>query len=149
MGFNPGSCFTQDRNKAPYVFELGSSSDLSVGDRVFAIGSPLGLDKTLTSGIISSDDRHLFSAGFVFQIDAAVNSGNSGGPLIDEKGRVQAVVFAGVMNYQGLNFAIPVEYLRYDLPFLLPAVKENIRGAALMERQRDFRVQALFQKVFL
>lgn len=104
--------------KAPYVFELGSSSDLSVGDRVFAIGSPLGLDKTLTSGIISSDDRHLFSAGFVFQIDAAVNSGNSGGPLIDEKGRVQAVVFAGVMNYQGLNFAIPVEYLRYDLPFL-------------------------------
>ncbi len=103
---------------APYVFNLGSSSDLDVGDKVYAIGSPLGLDRTLTSGIISSKDRDLFSAGKMFQIDAAVNSGNSGGPLIDEKGNVQAVVFAGVPLYQGLNFAIPVEYLRYELPIL-------------------------------
>ena len=73
---------------APYVFALGSSSDLSVGDKVYAIGSPLGLEKTLTSGIISSTDRQLFTAGTVFQVDAAINSGNSGGPLIDEKGRV-------------------------------------------------------------
>ncbi|MCQ2240537.1 S1C family serine protease [Treponema sp.] len=104
--------------EAPYVFALGSSSDLSVGDKVYAIGSPLGLEKTLTSGIISSVDRQLFTAGTVFQIDAAVNSGNSGGPLVDEQGRVQAVVFAGVANYQGLNFAIPVEYLKNELPFL-------------------------------
>lgn len=103
---------------APYVFALGSSSDLSVGDKVYAIGSPLGLEKTLTSGIISSTDRQLFTAGTVFQVDAAINSGNSGGPLIDEKGRVQAVVFAGVQNFQGLNFAIPVEYLKNELPFL-------------------------------
>ncbi len=103
---------------APYVFNLGSSSDLDVGDKVYAIGSPLGLDRTLTSGIISSKDRDLFSTGKVFQIDAAVNSGNSGGPLIDEHGNVQAVVFAGVPLYQGLNFAIPVEYLRYELPIL-------------------------------
>ncbi|MCR5219279.1 trypsin-like peptidase domain-containing protein [Treponema sp.] len=104
--------------KAPAVFTLGSSADLKVGDRVYAIGSPLGLEKTLTSGIISATDRQLFMAGPVFQIDAAVNSGNSGGPLIDENGKVQAVVFAGVQNYQGLNFAIPVEYLRNELPFL-------------------------------
>ena len=103
---------------APYVFALGSSTDLDVGDKVFAIGSPLGLERTLTSGIVSSKDRELFSSGKVFQIDAAVNSGNSGGPLIDEQGRVQAVVFAGVQNYQGLNFAIPVEYLRSELPIL-------------------------------
>ena len=103
---------------APYVFNLGSSSDLEVGDKVYAIGSPLGLDRTLTSGIISSKDRDLFSTGKMFQIDAAVNSGNSGGPLIDENGNVQAVVFAGVPLYQGLNFAIPVEYLRYELPML-------------------------------
>lgn len=102
--------------EAPYVFTLGSSESLDVGDKVYAIGSPLGLDRTLTSGIISSKDRELFSAGKVFQIDAAVNSGNSGGPLIDSKGDVQAIVFAGVQNYQGLNFAIPVEYLRYELP---------------------------------
>ena len=110
---------------APYVFSLGSSSDLDVGDRVYAIGSPLGLDRTLTSGIISATDRRLFTEGVVFQIDAAVNSGNSGGPLIDEAGRVQAVVFAGVENYQGLNFAIPVEYLRNELPILFAGGKRT------------------------
>ena len=105
--------------EAPYVFSLGSSNDLSVGDRVSAIGSPLGLEKTLTSGIISSVDRQLLTVASVFQIDAAVNSGNSGGPLIDEQGKVQAVVFAGVQYRQGLNFAIPVEYLKNILPYLL------------------------------
>ncbi|MBO4319741.1 MAG: serine protease [Treponema sp.] len=104
---------------APYVFSLGSSKDLDVGDSVYAIGSPLGLERTLTSGIISATDRELLSMGKVFQIDAAVNSGNSGGPMIDSSGKVQAVVFAGVVNYQGLNFAIPVEYLKSELPFLL------------------------------
>ena len=103
---------------APYYFELGSSEGLSVGDKVYAIGSPLGLEKTLTSGIVSSVDRKLNTEGRVFQIDAAVNSGNSGGPLIDEDGKVQAIVFAGVANFQGLNFAIPVEYLISELPFL-------------------------------
>src|SRR5574344_132550 len=103
---------------APYVFTLGSSSTLDVGDKIYAIGSPLGLENTLTSGIVSAVDRKLFTVGNVFQIDAAVNSGNSGGPLIDEQGRVQAIVFAGVQNYQGLNFAIPVEYLKSELPLL-------------------------------
>ena len=103
---------------APYIFNLGSSADLNVGDKVYAIGSPLGLDRTLTSGIISSKDRDLFTSARMFQIDAAVNSGNSGGPLIDEQGNVQAIVFAGVQNYQGLNFAIPVEYLKNELPIL-------------------------------
>ncbi|MBR0475523.1 MAG: trypsin-like peptidase domain-containing protein, partial [Treponema sp.] len=111
--------------RAPYVFTLGSSSDLNVGDKVYAIGSPLGLDRTLTSGIISAKDRELFTSGKVFQIDAAVNSGNSGGPLIDSQARVQAIVFAGVQNYQGLNFAIPVEYLRYELPLLAAGGKRR------------------------
>lgn len=110
---------------APYVFILGSSDDLQVGDKVFAIGSPLGLEKTLTSGIISSTDRNLLTVGRVFQLDAAVNSGNSGGPLIDETGKVQAVVFAGVQNYQGLNFAIPIEYLKIELPFLFNGGERN------------------------
>lgn len=111
--------------RAPYVFTLGSSSDLNVGDKVYAIGSPLGLDRTLTSGIISAKDRELFTSGKVFQVDAAVNSGNSGGPLIDSQARVQAIVFAGVQNYQGLNFAIPVEYLRYELPLLAAGGKRR------------------------
>lgn len=101
-----------------FVFELGSSSDLAVGDKVSAIGTPIGLEGTLTSGIISSTDRKLNTIGNVFQLDAAVNSGNSGGPLIDENRKVQAVVFAGMLQFQGLNFAIPIEYLRQLLPAL-------------------------------
>lgn len=103
---------------APFVLQLGSSADLSVGDKVSAIGTPLGLDGTLTQGIVSAVGRKLFTTGSVLQIDAAVNQGNSGGPLIDGQMRVQAIVFAGMLQYQGLNFAIPVEYLRQDLPIL-------------------------------
>lgn len=110
---------------APYYFTLGSSNELDIGDSVYVIGSPLGLERTLTSGIISAVDRQLMTLGHVFQIDAAVNSGNSGGPMIDKLGKVQAVVFAGVQNYQGLNFAIPVEYLRNDLPFLYAGGKRE------------------------
>jgi len=97
------------------VFNLGSSSDLKIGDKISAIGTPIGLEGTLTSGIVSSTDRKLVTLGNVFQIDAAVNSGNSGGPLIDEKMQVQAVVFAGMLQFQGLNFAIPIEYLKQEL----------------------------------
>ena len=101
-----------------FVLELGSSSELDVGDRISAIGTPVGLEGTLTSGIISSASRQLLTMGKSFQIDAAVNSGNSGGPLIDDNKKVQAVVFAGMLQYQGLNFAIPVEYLKQELPLL-------------------------------
>lgn len=102
----------------PYVLSLGSSSDLTVGDKISAIGTPIGLEGTLTSGIISSVDRKLTTMGTVFQLDAAVNSGNSGGPLIDQNMKVQAIVFAGMLQFQGLNFAIPVEYLKQELPLL-------------------------------
>ena len=101
-----------------YVFELGASSDLEIGDKISVIGTPLGLEGTLTSGIISSINRKLTTMGSVFQIDAAVNSGNSGGPMIDKNNKVQAIVFAGMLQFQGLNFAIPVEYLKQELPLL-------------------------------
>jgi S1-C subfamily serine protease len=102
----------------PYVFTLGSSAALEPGDRIQAIGSPVGLDRTVTSGIVSAMNRPLLSLGTVMQIDAAVNPGNSGGPIVDDQGRVQAVVFAGALAYEGLNFAIPVEYLLAVLPQL-------------------------------
>lgn len=102
----------------PYVFNLGSSEELSVGEKIYCIGSPVGLERTLTSGIVSATDRKLFTTGSVLQIDAAVNSGNSGGPCIDIYGNVQAVVFAGMLQFEGLNFAIPVEHLRALLPAL-------------------------------
>lgn len=103
---------------APYVFSLGSSQELDVGERIYAIGSPAGLEWTLTSGIVSAKGRRLLAMGPVMQIDAAINSGNSGGPIIDEHGKVEAIVFAGMLEYEGLNFAIPVEYLKAQLPIL-------------------------------
>lgn len=112
--------------KPPFILELGSSASLGVGDKVNCIGTPLGLHGTVTSGIVSAVDRKLFTTGDVFQIDAAVNSGNSGGPCIDAQKKVQAVVFAGIAKYQGLNFAIPVEYLRQDLPFLYNGGKRRL-----------------------
>ncbi len=102
----------------PAVFQLGSSEDLKVGNHIYAIGSPAGLEQTLTSGIVSAQKRRLLSLGDVLQIDAPINHGNSGGPIVDEEGRVQAIVFAGIEPYEGLNFAIPVELLRIILPSL-------------------------------
>lgn len=110
----------------PYVFTLGASNNLKVGDKIYCIGSPLGLESTLTSGVVSSTDRKLFTTGSVMQIDAAINSGNSGGPCVDSNGKVQAIVFAGVLQHQGLNFAIPVEYLKQDLPFLYYGGKRGV-----------------------
>ncbi|NLC92360.1 MAG: PDZ domain-containing protein [Treponema sp.] len=101
-----------------YILSLGSSKDLKIGESVSAIGTPIGLDGTITTGVISSVNRKLLPLGDVFQIDAAVNSGNSGGPLIDKNMNVQAIVFAGMLQYQGLNFAIPVEYLKQELLIL-------------------------------
>ncbi|MDR3311714.1 MAG: S1C family serine protease [Spirochaetaceae bacterium] len=109
----------------PYVFTLGSSTELDPGERVFAIGSPVGLESTVTSGIVSAVNRKLLSVGGVMQIDAAVNQGNSGGPLIDSNGNVQAIVFAGALQYEGLNFAIPVEYLIDILPQLYQGGKRS------------------------
>ena len=101
-----------------FIFNLGSSKDLGVGSRIYAIGSPAGLEKTITSGIVSAKYRRLFSMVDIMQIDAAVNHGNSGGPIVDDKGLVQAVVFAGLERNEGLNFAIPVELLKAVLPDL-------------------------------
>ncbi len=96
----------------PYVFTLGTSENLEVGDSIFAIGSPVGLENTITSGIISAFDRNLLSTAAVMQIDAAINTGNSGGPIINTRGDVQVVVFARLTSLQGLIFAIPIEYVK-------------------------------------
>lgn len=128
---------------APYVFRLGSSEDLDVGDRIYAIGSPVGLERTLTSGIVSATGRKLFTTGSVMQIDAAINSGNSGGPCIDGNGFVQAIAFAGMLQYEGLNFAIPVEYLKAVLPALYHGGKVHHPWlAAYGHTKREFGANA-------
>lgn len=101
-----------------FILELGSSKDMKVGDKVNVIGAPLGLEGSISQGIISATDRRLFLQGTVFQIDAPVNSGNSGGPCIDKDMKVQGVVFAQISQSQGLNFVIPIEHLKQELPFL-------------------------------
>jgi len=104
---------------AEYVFSIIDRVVPHVGDTVIAIGSPLGLEKTVTSGIVSALGRRILQIGDVIQIDAAVNSGNSGGPIIDSEGRLVGVVFAGMSQHQGLNFAIPAEILAAALPAML------------------------------
>jgi S1-C subfamily serine protease len=110
-------------HKPEFVFSVVDRVIPQVGDTVLAIGSPLGLEKTVTSGIVSSLSRRFLQIGDVIQIDAAVNSGNSGGPVIDTSGRLVGIVFAGIPQYQGLNFAVPAERLAAALPAMIKGGK--------------------------
>ncbi|HEX3869189.1 MAG TPA: trypsin-like peptidase domain-containing protein [Pirellulales bacterium] len=90
----------------------GSSDDLEVGDWVLAVGNPYGLDRTVTSGILSAKERHAIDENNAYQdflqTDAAVNPGNSGGPLLNIQGEVVGITTAIVGRaYQGISFAIP------------------------------------------
>jgi hypothetical protein len=90
-----------------------------VGDTVYAIGSPGGLEKTVTQGIVSALGRRFLQVGDVIQIDASVNHGNSGGPVVDMLGRLVGIAFAGIEQYPGLNFAVPAERLAAALPAMI------------------------------
>jgi S1-C subfamily serine protease len=110
-------------HKPEFVFSVVDRVIPQVGDTVLAIGSPLGLEKTVTSGIVSSLSRRFLQIGDVIQIDAAVNSGNSGGPVIDTSGRLVGIAFAAIAQYQGLNFAVPAERLAAALPAMIKGGK--------------------------
>jgi S1-C subfamily serine protease len=109
--------------KPEYVFSVVDRVIPKVGDTVLAIGSPGGLEKTVTSGIVSALGRRFLQIGDVIQIDAAVNHGNSGGPVVDTSGRLVGIVFAGVEQFQGLNFAVPAERLAAALPAMIKGGK--------------------------
>ncbi|MDR0315310.1 MAG: S1C family serine protease [Treponema sp.] len=106
-----------------YVFSVVDQVTPQIGDMVLAMGSPLGLEKTVTSGIVSALGRRFLQIGDVIQIDAAVNVGNSGGPVVDTSGRLVGIVFAGVEYYEGLNFAVPAERLAAALPAMIAGGK--------------------------
>jgi serine protease Do len=93
---------------------LGSSDALSVGERVFAIGSPLGLERTVTEGILSTKTREMGGTLYL-QTTAQINPGNSGGPLFNLAGEVVGVTNMKVTSGEGLGFAIPVEVVKYFL----------------------------------
>ncbi len=110
--------------------ELGSAKDTQVGDPVIAIGNPFGLDRTLTTGVVSALQRQItapngFAITDVIQTDAAINPGNSGGPLIDAAGRViginsQIEAGSGGGNV-GIGFAVPIDTAKQ----ILPALKQD------------------------
>ena len=111
----------------PPPIAIGTSANLKVGQSVFAIGNPFGLDQSLTTGIISALKRRLpTSAGReisdVIQTDAAINPGNSGGPLLDSAGRVIGVntaILSPSGTSAGIGFAIPVDVVNRVVPELI------------------------------
>ena len=105
---------------------IGTSEDLQVGQLVYAIGNPFGLDHTLTTGVISALNRTIRGdQGLIrelIQTDAAINPGNSGGPLLDSAGRligVNTAIFSPSGAYAGIGFAVPVDTVNRVVPQLI------------------------------
>jgi len=111
----------------PAPVPLGTSHDLKVGQKVFAIGNPFGLDWTLTTGIVSALDRSLPGEGNrvidnLIQTDAAINPGNSGGPLLDSAGRligINTAIYSPSGASAGIGFAVPVDTVNRVVPQLI------------------------------
>ncbi|GFE69426.1 HhoA/HhoB/HtrA family serine endopeptidase [Chroococcus sp. FPU101] len=141
-----------EANNLP-VAKLGNSDNLEVGEWAIAIGNPLGLDNTVTTGIISATGRSGSQIGVAdrrvdfIQTDAAINPGNSGGPLLNERGEVVGINTAIIRNAQGLGFAIPISkaqtiaeqliangkvdhpYLGVQMVQLTPELKEQLQAS--------------------
>jgi len=113
-------------NRLPAI-PVGISKDLQVGQSVFAIGNPFGLDQSLTTGVISALGREIESVTRrpiqgVIQTDAAINPGNSGGPLLDSAGRligVNTAIYSPSGASAGIGFAIPVDTVNRIVPELI------------------------------
>ena len=95
---------------------LGNGEDVNAGDSVFAVGNPLGLERTVTQGIVSNRSRDIEGQIFL-QTDTAINPGNSGGPLFNQRGEVIGVTSRGAhaAMADNLGFAIPVNYVKQFL----------------------------------
>jgi S1-C subfamily serine protease len=129
VGTDPGTDVALLQVDAPkseiHPLTLGRSSEAEVGDPVVAIGNPFGLDRTVTSGIVSALQRDIqapngFSISHVIQTDAAINPGNSGGPLINAEGAViginaQIATGGGGNGNVGIGFAIPIDTVRAEI----------------------------------
>ena len=143
--------------------KIGDSQKLRVGQWVVAIGSPWGLDQTVTAGIISALGRRLPQENYVpfIQTDAAVNPGNSGGPLMDLEGRVIGInsqIISPVKAYAGLSFAIPINvvmdiqrklrddgFVRRATGVIFSRVSKTIAEAMGLDRQRGALIQDVLE----
>lgn len=139
--------------KRPPAVPVGTSADLKVGQKVFAIGNPFGLDWTLTTGIVSALDRSLAGeAGgpaieHLIQTDAAINPGNSGGPLLDSAGRligINTAIYSPSGASAGIGFSVPVDTVMRVVPQLIKNGK-YIRPALGIEvdEQLNARLQGM------
>jgi S1-C subfamily serine protease len=135
-----------DGNHFPAA-ELGSSARLRVGQLVIAIGNPLGFSFTVGAGVVSAlgrtlraQDGRLMDA--IIQSDVALNPGNSGGPLVDSRGRVVGINTAVILGAQGIGFSVPVDTARWVLGELLQhgRVRRGVLGLAAQTRPIDRRI---------
>jgi 2-alkenal reductase len=125
------------RNLRP--IPLGSSRELRIGQSVYAIGNPFGLQRTLTQGIVSALGRELPTTDFrevagVIQTDAAINPGNSGGPLLDSAGRlvgVNTAIRSESGSSAGIGFAIPVDLVNRVVPSLILRGRAPLPGIGI------------------
>jgi S1-C subfamily serine protease len=125
-----------------YVYPINSKVTYRPGDTIYAIGSPGGLRNTVTSGIVSATGRRFLQMGSTVQVDVPVNPGNSGGPLVDSKGRLIGVIFAGIEQFEGINFAIPTKWIVHVLPELFDGgqVTHSWLGLTVVETVRGLEV---------
>ena len=138
------------------VIPLGDSDKLSVGQKVLAIGNPFGLDRTLTTGVISGLQRPIRARNNrpiegAIQTDASINPGNSGGPLLDSHGRmigINSQILSPSGGSAGVGFAVPVNIAKRIVPQLIrngivsrPTMDLNTRDVELLRRQVDLPVQ--------
>lgn len=149
IGVEPNKDLAVLRIKAPSSvltpIKVGNSSVLKVGQSVFAIGNPFGLDQTLTTGIISALGREIQSITGrpikdVIQTDAAINPGNSGGPLLDGSGRligVNTMIYSPSGASAGIGFSIPVDEVNWVVSDLVKygEVRKPIIGITLVSSQ--------------
>ncbi len=129
---------------------VGTSFDLKVGQSVFAIGNPFGLDQTLTTGVISALGREINSVVGIpirdmIQTDAAINPGNSGGPLLDSSGRlvgVNTAIYSKTGSYAGIGFSVPVDVVNRVVPDLIRfgEVRRPVLGVELVHAQYTKRI---------
>lgn len=147
VGFDPPNDISIIKIDAPekdlFPITMGDSSKLKVGMRVLAIGNPFELERTLTTGIVSSLNRSLelqdnWTIKSIIQVDAAINPGNSGGPLLDLHGRligINTAIASKTGQSSGVGFAIPVNLVSRVVP-------------ELVQHGRVFRPEVGIQRVF-
>jgi 2-alkenal reductase len=145
------------RGAIPSAIPIGASAELKVGQWVFAVGNPFGLDQTLTTGVISALKRRLPTTGGreisgVIQTDAAINPGNSGGPLLDSAGRVIGVNTAIISpsgTSAGIGFAIPVDVVNRVVPELISRGRVPSPGIGILTGNEELAARTGVEGVII